>query len=71
MRTEYVCPAGIPDGYFDEKVNGQLCYDPETKNTYAVYPFGWHTAEIPPANSVEEVIWLLNHHPILTGRFTL
>lgn len=71
MRTEYIGIIDTPSGYFGDTEPAHLCYDPETLKTYSVYPFGWHTSEIPPAISKEEVVWLINNHPILTGRFSL
>lgn len=69
MKTEYIGVFQVPDGYFGEKAIIHLCFDKQTFCTLEVHETGYFRSCIPPATTKEEVIWLMQNHPVCKGRY--
>ena len=68
MKKSYVffAKGQIPDGYFGDWATVDFYYDPSSGKTMVDGRFSYG---IPPADSIQEAMYLLNHHPASNARF--
>lgn len=68
MKTQYIGPYQVPDGYFGENTIIHLCFDPKTCCCIEVHPSGYFRSCVPPALNSHEVRWLISNHPACNAR---
>ena len=69
-QCKYFAKGQIPDGYFGDWKTVDFYYHPSSGKTMAAHGMGsFFTYHTPPADSIQEAMWLLEHHPSSNVRY--
>ena len=65
----YFAKGQVPDGYFGDFATVDFYYDPASGKTIVNHKSGHFAYGTPPADSVQEAMYLLKNHPASNARF--